>query len=46
LGFRFGGVEQADIIGRPVGVVVANDGSLLIADDIGEAIWRVSYTGQ
>jgi glucose/arabinose dehydrogenase len=45
LGFRFGGVEQADIIGRPVGVVVANDGSLLVADDIGEAIWRISYTG-
>ncbi len=45
LGFRFGGVEQADIIGRPVGVVVANDGSLLIADDVGEAIWRISYTG-
>lgn len=45
LGFRFGGVEQADIIGRPVGIVVANDGSLLIADDIGEAIWRVSYVG-
>ena len=45
LGFRFGGVEQADIIGRPVGVVVANDGSLLIADDIGEVVWRISYSG-
>jgi len=45
LGFRFGGVENAEIIGRPVGIVVANDGSLLIADDVGNAIWRVSYSG-
>src|SRR5881296_1221964 len=29
--------------GRPVGLVVAADGSLLIADDTGDRIWRVSY---
>jgi glucose/arabinose dehydrogenase len=31
--------------GRPVGVVVAKDGSLLVADDIGNRIWRVSGGG-
>src|SRR5205823_8198093 len=29
--------------GRPVGPVVAADGALLIADDTGDRIWRVSY---
>ena len=28
--------------GRPVGVAVAQDGSLLVADDVGNVIWRVS----
>ena len=27
--------------GRPVGVAVAKDGGLLVADDVGNAIWRV-----
>lgn len=31
-----------DVYGRPVGVAVAKDGSLLIADDAGNTIWRVS----
>jgi glucose/arabinose dehydrogenase len=30
--------------GRPVGVTVAADGSLLVSDDGGHCIWRVSYT--
>ena len=30
--------------GRPVGVAVAADGSLLVADDVGNRIWRVSAT--
>jgi glucose/arabinose dehydrogenase len=29
--------------GRPVGLAVARDGALLVADDLGNAIWRVSY---
>ena len=29
--------------GRPVGVTVAKDGALLVADDGGGKIWRVSY---
>ncbi|HSI61163.1 MAG TPA: sorbosone dehydrogenase family protein [Ideonella sp.] len=28
--------------GRPVGVAVAADGALLVADDVGDVIWRVS----
>lgn len=28
--------------GRPVGVAVAADGALLVADDVGNAVWRVS----
>ena len=29
--------------GRPVGVVVDNAGALLVADDTGNTVWRVSY---
>jgi len=28
--------------GRPVGVAVAKDGSLLVADDVGNIVWRVA----
>lgn len=28
--------------GRPVGVAIARDGSLIVADDVGNKIWRVS----
>jgi glucose/arabinose dehydrogenase len=28
--------------GRPVGVAIAGDGALLVADDVGNTIWRVS----
>jgi glucose/arabinose dehydrogenase len=31
--------------GRPVGVTVAPDGSLLVSDDGGNRIWRVKYNG-
>ncbi len=31
--------------GRPVGVAIAKDGSLLISDDTNGVIYRVSYTG-
>jgi glucose/arabinose dehydrogenase len=29
-------------MGRPVGVQIARDGALLVADDVGNTIWRVS----
>ncbi|HEX9161346.1 MAG TPA: sorbosone dehydrogenase family protein [Thermoanaerobaculia bacterium] len=32
--------------GRPVGLLVMRDGSLLVSDDGAGAIWRISYTGQ
>jgi glucose/arabinose dehydrogenase len=35
--------DKDEVYGRPVGVAVAGDGSLLIADDGGNTIWRVSY---
>ena len=28
--------------GRPVGVALAKDGALLVADDVGNVIWRVT----
>jgi glucose/arabinose dehydrogenase len=31
--------------GRPVGVAISRNGALLVADDVGNAIWRVSATG-
>ena len=31
-----------EVYGRPVGVAVARDGSLLVADDAGKTIWRVA----
>jgi len=27
--------------GRPVGVAIGKDGSLLVADDVGNTVWRV-----
>lgn len=32
----------ARVIGRPAGLAIAHDGSLLIADDVANVIWRVS----
>lgn len=32
--------------GRPVGIAVAKDGSLLVTDDGSNSIWRVSYIGK
>jgi glucose/arabinose dehydrogenase len=36
---------DGEVWGRPVGVAVAADGSLLVTDDGGNCIWRVSYAG-
>jgi glucose/arabinose dehydrogenase len=42
--FMTGFVTPAgDVWGRPVGVAVAKDGSLLVSDDGGEVIWRISH---
>lgn len=34
--------SNSEVYGRPVGVAVLQDGSLLVADDAGNRIWRVS----
>ena len=33
---------KGDAMGRPVGVITDRTGALLVADDVGNAIWRVS----
>ena len=41
--FLTGFIANADeVYGRPVGVAFATDGSLLVADDAGGAVWRVA----
>jgi len=38
--------EDGKVWGRPVGIAVAKDGSLLVSDDGTGSIWRVSYAGK
>ncbi|WP_266364498.1 PQQ-dependent sugar dehydrogenase [Tellurirhabdus rosea] len=35
-------LEKREVYGRPVGVAVLPDGSMLVADDAGNRIWRVA----
>jgi glucose/arabinose dehydrogenase len=39
-------VDNGHVWGRPVGVTVAPDGSLLVTDDGSKSVWRISYTGR
>ncbi len=39
-------VDAGHVWGRPVGVTVAPDGSLLVTDDGSNSIWRVAYVGK
>ena len=34
--------DERESYGRPVGVAIGPDGSLLVADDVGDVIWRVT----
>jgi glucose/arabinose dehydrogenase len=34
--------DERESYGRPVGVTIGPDGSLLVADDVGDVIWRVT----
>lgn len=34
--------EDEEALGRPVGVAVAKDGAILVADDVGNMVWRVA----
>jgi glucose/arabinose dehydrogenase len=37
--------DERESYGRPVGVALGPDGSLLVADDVGDVIWRVTGAG-
>jgi glucose/arabinose dehydrogenase len=39
-------INDAAVWGRPVGVAVDKDGSLLVSEDASGTIWRISYTGK
>jgi glucose/arabinose dehydrogenase len=39
-------LPDGNVWGRPVGVTVTPDGSLLVSDDGSNSIWRISYTGK
>jgi glucose/arabinose dehydrogenase len=39
-------IDDGHVWGRPVGVTVAHDGALLVTDDAGGVVWRVSYIGR
>jgi glucose/arabinose dehydrogenase len=45
-GFWASGERRAEVWGRPAALAVAKDGALLVADDTGGTIWRISYSGQ
>jgi glucose/arabinose dehydrogenase len=36
---------NGDARGRPVGVAIDSTGALIIADDVGNTVWRVTYAG-
>jgi len=38
--------DQKEAWGRPVGLLQLPDGSLLVSDDGGNRIWRITYTGK
>ena len=35
--------DKREVWGRPTGVFIMNDGSLLLSDDGGNKVWRISY---
>jgi glucose/arabinose dehydrogenase len=45
-GFWLSGEQRAEVWGRPAALAVAKDGSLLVADDTGGTIWRITYVGK
>jgi glucose/arabinose dehydrogenase len=38
--------DDGDVRGRPTGVAIASDGSLLVSEDGNGSIWRVSFAGK
>jgi glucose/arabinose dehydrogenase len=45
-GWWDGTTSPAHVWGRPAGLAVAKDGSLLVSDDVAKMIWRITYTGK
>lgn len=43
--FVTGFLKDGKAHGRPVGVTIDRTGALLVADDVGNTVWRVSYAG-
>ena len=41
--FMTGFIQDNNYIGRPVDVLVAKDGSLLVSDDWNGAVYRITY---
>jgi glucose/arabinose dehydrogenase len=39
-------LPDGKVWGRPAGITVASDGSLLVSDDGSNSVWRVSYMGK
>ena len=39
-------LDDGKVWGRPVGITVAPDGSLLVSDDGSNSVWRVSYASK
>jgi len=37
--------ERGDAMGRPVGVAIDKHGALLVVDDVGNSVWRVTAAG-
>jgi glucose/arabinose dehydrogenase len=37
---------EGDAFGRPVGVALDKEGALLVADDVGNTVWRVSASNR
>ncbi|MDE0799912.1 MAG: PQQ-dependent sugar dehydrogenase [Rhodospirillaceae bacterium] len=44
-GFWNGDTENSQVWGRPAGIVTLPDGSLLLSDDVGQTVWRITYEG-
>lgn len=40
------GPDRKEVWGRPVGLLQLRDGSLLVSEDGGKTIWRISYRGK
>ncbi|MEA9357413.1 sorbosone dehydrogenase family protein [Bacteriovorax sp. PP10] len=39
-------LKKSEVYGRPVGVTVLNDGSILVADDVSNTVWKVTHTNE